>query len=133
MHDDGQHQTLRGLRVPARAPAPPRTAHALPEAVLVDEGRVALRLAAAVVRLGRSLTADLRFEDPTVSRRHAVITRDGDGFAVLDDRSLNGVWLNGRRVSRARLRDGDVLEIGRHRLTFAAGATAARHGTADAA
>src|SRR5437588_12455368 len=43
-------------------------------------------------RIGRSLAADIRFDDPTVSRRHALIVRQPDGLRVLDDRSLNGVF-----------------------------------------
>ncbi len=49
-------------------------------------------------RIGRSLAADVRFDDPTVSRRHALIVRQPDGVRVLDDRSLNGVFVNGARV-----------------------------------
>ena len=49
-------------------------------------------------RLGRSLAAHVRFDDPTVSRRHALIHREGGAIRVLDDRSLNGVWVNGERV-----------------------------------
>ena len=54
-------------------------------------------------RIGRSLAADVRFDDPTVSRRHALIVRQADGVRVLDDRSLNGVFVNGERdrVERA--------------------------------
>jgi len=63
-------------------------------------------------RVGRSLAADVRFDDPTVSRRHALIVRQADGVRVLDDRSLNGVRVNGERVSEAPLRDGDALVLG---------------------
>ena len=49
-------------------------------------------------RIGRSLAADVRFDDSTVSRRHALIVSQADGVRVLDDRSLNGVYVNGRRV-----------------------------------
>ena len=49
-------------------------------------------------RIGRSLAADVRFDDPTVSRRHALIVRQPDGVRLLDDRSLNGVFVNGARV-----------------------------------
>ena len=49
-------------------------------------------------RIGRSLAADIRFDDPTVSRRHALIVRQPDGLRVLDDRSLNGVFVNGERA-----------------------------------
>src|SRR3954447_23213861 len=48
-------------------------------------------------RIGRSLAADVRFDDATVSRRHALIVHQADGTRVLDDRSLNGVYVNGRR------------------------------------
>jgi hypothetical protein len=68
-------------------------------------------------RIGRSATADLRLDDPSVSRRHALIVAEpGRGLRVLDDRSLNGVMLNGEAVEWARLKDGDELAIGRFRL-----------------
>ena len=69
-------------------------------------------------RLGRSLAAHVRFDDPTVSRRHALVHREGDAVRVLDDRSLNGVWVNGERVEWHELNDGDELAIGRFRLYF---------------
>jgi hypothetical protein len=69
-------------------------------------------------RIGRSLAADIRFDDPTVSRRHALIVRQPDGLRVLDDRSLNGVFVNGERVEWSTLADGDVVVIGRHHLHF---------------
>src|SRR5260370_28962143 len=71
-------------------------------------------------RVGRSLAADIRFDDPTVSRRHALIVRQPDGLRVLDDRSLNGVFVNGERVEWSALADGDEVVIGRHRLYFLA-------------
>jgi hypothetical protein len=71
------------------------------------------------MRIGRSLSAELRFEDPTVSRRHAVLVGETDGVRVLDDRSLNGVFVNGERISSQMLRDGDEILIGRYRLHFA--------------
>jgi hypothetical protein len=70
------------------------------------------------VRIGRSLTADIRFDDPTVSRRHAIVVHHDDRVRVLDDRSLNGTFRNGERVEWADLEDGDELIIGRYRLHF---------------
>ena len=67
-------------------------------------------------RVGRSLAAHIRFDDPTVSRRHALIHREGAAIRVLDDRSLNGVFVNGERAELKSLRDGDELGIGRFRL-----------------
>jgi FHA domain/Zinc-ribbon containing domain len=69
-------------------------------------------------RIGRSLAADVRFDDPTVSRRHALIVRQPDGVRVLDDRSLNGVFVNGARVEGRTLEDGDEILVGRYRLSF---------------
>jgi pSer/pThr/pTyr-binding forkhead associated (FHA) protein/DNA-directed RNA polymerase subunit RPC12/RpoP len=69
-------------------------------------------------RIGRSLVADVRFDDPTVSRRHALVVRQADGVRVLDDRSLNGVFVNGERVEWRALSDGDEILVGRYRLTY---------------
>src|SRR6478752_5697762 len=69
-------------------------------------------------RIGRSLAADIRFDDATVSRRHALIANEETGVRVLDDRSLNGIQVNGRRVEWSPLTDGDELVIGRHTLYF---------------
>lgn len=69
-------------------------------------------------RVGRSLAADVRFDDPTVSRRHALIVRQADGVRLLDDRSLNGVFVNGARVDGRTLKDGDEIVVGRYRLLF---------------
>jgi predicted nucleic acid-binding Zn-ribbon protein len=69
-------------------------------------------------RVGRSLAADVRFDDPTVSRRHALLVRQPDGVRVLDDRSLNGVFVNGERVEWRMLRDGDEIVVGRYLLCF---------------
>jgi len=57
-------------------------------------------------------------EDRSVSRRHAVITcRDGE-VVVLDDRSLNGVFVNEQRVGQATLRDGDAFALGDVEMRF---------------
>jgi predicted nucleic acid-binding Zn-ribbon protein len=69
-------------------------------------------------RIGRSLSAHVRFDDPTVSRRHALLHRDQTGGRVLDDRSLNGVFLNGERVDWHELDDGDEITIGAFRLYY---------------
>jgi hypothetical protein len=69
-------------------------------------------------RIGRGLAADVRFDDPTVSRRHALIVRGVDGLRVLDDRSLNGVFVNGERVEWSPLTHGDEIRVGRHRLYY---------------
>jgi len=68
-------------------------------------------------RIGRSATANVRLDDPSVSRRHALIVSEPDAsLRVLDDRSLNGVFVNGELSEWGKLADGDVLTIGRYHL-----------------
>jgi pSer/pThr/pTyr-binding forkhead associated (FHA) protein len=90
------------------------------EYVLYEDGgdTKAVALTREWTRIGRSLAADVRFDDPTVSRRHALVVRQADGVRVLDDRSLNGVFVNGERVEWRALNDGDEILVGRYRLTY---------------
>lgn len=68
-------------------------------------------------RVGRSPRAAIRLDDPTVSRRHALLVNaPGEELRVLDDRSLNGISVNGERRDWSTLADGDVLGVGRYRL-----------------
>ena len=66
-----------------------------------------------ITHIGRGLIADVRLEDSHVSRRHAILAVRGEGARVLDDRSSNGTYVNGRAVTVAHLSDGDVLRFGR--------------------
>jgi hypothetical protein len=83
-----------------------------------DGEAVLVALTQEWTRVGRSLAADVRFDDPTVSRRHALLVRQPDGVRVLDDRSLNGVFVNGERIEWRMLGDGDEIVVGRYRLRF---------------
>jgi hypothetical protein len=92
-----------------------------------DTGVALLPVAEGWSRIGRSATAEIRLDDPTVSRRHAVIVRTPEGeLRVLDDRSLNGVFVNGEAVEWSPLADGDELAIGRYRLLVIDATRAAR-------
>ncbi len=68
--------------------------------------------------VGRSPECDIFLDDVTVSRRHAEITRSGDRFTITDLNSLNGTFVNRRRVESAQLEDGDEVQIGKYRMTF---------------
>jgi len=82
-----------------------------------DGDPVVFELSAGWTRIGRSSTADLRLDDATVSRRHALVVRTPENrLRALDDRSLNGLFVNGDKVEWTPLGDGDELEIGRYRL-----------------
>jgi DNA-directed RNA polymerase subunit RPC12/RpoP len=68
-------------------------------------------------RIGRSAKADVRLDHPSVSRRHALIIAEPDKeLRVLDDRSLNGVFINGEQVDWGTLHDGDELTVGQYGL-----------------
>ena len=75
-------------------------------------------LAAENMHIGRSPAADILLDDASVSRRHALITKRGESTVILDDRSLNGVQVNGVRVSEAELKDGDVVLVGHVTLRY---------------
>jgi len=68
-------------------------------------------------RIGRSVAADIRLDNPSVSRRHALIVSEpGKSLRVLDDRSLNGILINGDMVEWGKLENCDELAIGSYRL-----------------
>jgi pSer/pThr/pTyr-binding forkhead associated (FHA) protein len=91
-----------------------------------ESGRhVVVAISREWTRIGRSLTADVRFDDATVSRRHALVVNQAEGARVLDDRSLNGIYVNGRRVEWSPLADGDEVTVGRHTLFYMDTATVA--------
>ena len=101
-----------------RAPASRSSSRASTCASRRAASRAPVALTREWTRIGRSLAADVRFDDPTVSRRHALIVRQPDGVRVLDDRSLNGVFVNGERIEGKVLDDGDEIIVGRYRLSF---------------
>lgn len=72
-------------------------------------------------RIGRSPDCDVFLDDVTVSRNHAVVIERGDGTYVVEDQgSLNGTFVNRRRIDGAPLTNGDELQIGKYRMTFIA-------------
>ena len=71
------------------------------------------------VVLGRSRECDIQVEDPNVSRRHAELRQEGSVYWIVDLESTNGIEVNGRRVSRAKLEPGDVVTVGSTEITFA--------------
>ncbi|TMM34665.1 MAG: FHA domain-containing protein [Actinobacteria bacterium] len=69
--------------------------------------------------VGRSPDNDIFLDDVTVSRKHAVLVQDGGEFRIEDLGSLNGTFVNRRRIDAAtRLESGDEVQIGKYRLSF---------------
>jgi predicted RNA-binding Zn-ribbon protein involved in translation (DUF1610 family) len=83
-----------------------------------DERLRVISLQEGWTRVGRSLSAHIRLDDPTVSRRHALVHCEPGGARIVDDRSLNGLFLNGERVDWHELADNDEIVVGRFRLYF---------------
>jgi pSer/pThr/pTyr-binding forkhead associated (FHA) protein len=80
--------------------------------------RVLLPLRSGTTRVGRGFAVDVQLDDQSVSRRHAIIHERTAGTRILDDRSANGTFVNGRRILEAQLHDGDVVVLGRVVLTY---------------
>lgn len=74
------------------------------------------------VTAGRSPDCDIFLDDVTVSRLHASFLPTGTSYAVRDDGSLNGTYLNRERIEQAPLANGDEVQVGKFRLVFLTGA-----------
>ena len=68
--------------------------------------------------VGRRPESDIFLDDVTVSRDHAIIVRRGSDYFLDDCGSLNGTYVNRRRIDSHRLTDGDELQIGKYKLAF---------------
>jgi pSer/pThr/pTyr-binding forkhead associated (FHA) protein len=88
----------------------------LPDPIVVPEPPSEPDARALVI--GRSVACDLTLADPTVSRWHAELIRDGERWIVRDMGSTNGTRVNGWRVRRAVLEPGDVLALGAQRVVL---------------
>lgn len=103
-----------GFEMPARR----QTAVTDISTVTVDDMNHDVALRGEQIVIGRLSDAQIRLSDANVSRRHAAFIRLEDGWAIEDLESTNGTRLNGHPVTRARLHDGDVVEIGLTRLVY---------------
>jgi FHA domain len=65
-----------------------------------------------ITHIGRGISSDIRIDEQTVSQSHAIIVRHGRYARVLDNRSSNGTYLNGRRIVATNLHNGDMICIG---------------------
>jgi hypothetical protein len=71
-------------------------------------------------RIGRSPDCEIFLDDVTVSRNHAVLVEENGKVTVEDQGSLNGTFVNRKRIDSAPLQEGDELQIGKYRMTFIA-------------
>jgi hypothetical protein len=123
--DEPASQVEPGATMIYKAKPPQPTEMASAAELEVEEERFALTLNGRAhalegpkVVLGRSKDCDVRVEDTNVSRRHAELRREGSDWWLVDLDSTNGTELNGRRVSRSKLSDGDTITLGAANLVF---------------
>ena len=83
-------------------------------------------LPGSIKTLGRAQAADFIVDAVLVSRVHCRFTLDETGLGVEDLGSTNGTWVNGRRIERAPLVEGDTIKIGRVEFTIAAAPASGR-------
>lgn len=78
-----------------------------------------VHLGSGHLKIGRDSSNDIHLENPSVSRFHAEIYRQGFPFFVEDKKSTNGVYINDVRIKwKAELKEGDRITIGRHTMVF---------------
>ncbi len=70
--------------------------------------------------IGRSPECEIFLDDVTVSRKHAVLVREGGRFRIEDQGSLNGTFVNRKRIEAVDLENGDEVQVGKYRMTFLA-------------
>jgi pSer/pThr/pTyr-binding forkhead associated (FHA) protein len=100
---------------------PPGERQAVPLLVISSGGGregERISLDSDLLTIGRNPDSHLFLDDVTVSRHHARVIRDAAGFLIEDLNSLNGTYVNRRRVERHHLSDGDELQIGKFKLSF---------------
>ena len=68
--------------------------------------------------IGRSPDAGVFLDDVTVSRNHALLVKRRDGLYLDDLGSLNGTYVNRRRIESHKLQNGDELQVGKYKLTY---------------
>lgn len=104
--------------IPTAQTAPPATGMHVLATVTVSDLHHDIALEGERLVIGRLAECEVTLGDSNVSRRHAAFTREGDGWAIEDLGSTNGTRLNGEKIKHARLRDGDLIEVGATQLRF---------------
>jgi len=82
-----------------------------------------VQLAKESLTIGRGEANDVTLPDESVSQLHALVERRGNDYVIRDARSTNGLWLGKQRIEEHKLRDGDVLSLGKAKLVFKGGFT----------
>src|ERR1044072_5632632 len=84
----------------------------------IDEAGESFPVTEERISIGRSPDAGVFLDDVTVSRNHALLVRRRDGLYIDDLGSLNGTYVNRRRIESHRLADGDEIQVGKYKLSY---------------
>jgi hypothetical protein len=114
--DEPAHTMIYKTPIPVVPDEPPQEPQR--EVITLTVGGRKHEVTKASVVLGRSREADVRVADVNVSRRHAELRQEGAGYWIVDLESTNGLEVNGKRVDRARVRDGDRITLGSTEVVF---------------
>ena len=98
--------------------APPAASGLQPALVRLDRGGETVCVLRRRTRIGRAEASELHIDSASVSRHHALVLTGPNGVIIEDLNSTNGVYVNGRKVARQRLRDGDAVTIGEAEFRF---------------
>ena len=116
---DDENGGTRAYETPVAAEPPAATeVKPTPVRAAVVVAGVSRELDRPVLSVGRSRECDIAIDDPSVSRRHAELRRETQGYAIVDLGSTNGTQVNGEKVSRAKLQPGDRITLGQTELRF---------------
>lgn len=116
----GPQTTAVAPAVEPRPAADPAVAPGPGTHLIIEDGdsSVIAPVKDGLTKIGRGFSVDIRLEEPTLSRCHAIVTKHRGQTTILDDRSSNGVFVNGTRVGQADLKHGDVIQLGRVTLRY---------------
>jgi hypothetical protein len=112
---------IQALRSGRGSDLPPGSALLIVHRGPGEGGEYPLEAGADVITVGRSPESGIFLDDVTVSRRHAEFRHGGEGWSVRDSGSLNGTYVNRKRVDSLALRGGEEVQIGKFRFVFLAG------------
>jgi Protein of unknown function (DUF3662)/FHA domain len=116
-HEPGHTMIYKPRSQPTQAASPTELGVEREIATLTWDGeRREIRKRRTVI--GRSKDCDIQLSDPNVSRRHAELRQEGTVYWVVDLDSTNGLEVNGKRLKRAKLHDGDTFTVGSTDITF---------------
>jgi hypothetical protein len=123
--DEPEEQLERGATMIYKPETPVPTQAVSPAELGLEQEMVALvfdgtrrEVKERRIVIGRSRDCDIQLSDANVSRRHAELRQEGASYWIVDLGSTNGMEVNGKRVKRAKLQDGDTITLGSTELTF---------------